>query len=126
MGVGRGVGYVTKSRRISWTFGYRPQQRPGTRFHMMREGRVLVISPRIEEIVDMWLHLITDSFLLFHIMGVGRGVGYFTKSRRISWTFGYTPQRKPGIRLHTMHVGRGVGYFTKDRRNRGHVATHGN
>jgi hypothetical protein len=82
-------------------------------------------------------------------MGVGRGVGYFTKSRRIAWTFGYTPQRKPSIRLHTMRVGsrvgyftkaahgngllapfmgvgRGVGYFTKNIRIRGHVATRHN
>jgi hypothetical protein len=93
---------------------------------MMRVGRGLVISPRIEEIVDMWLQHRTDSYLKNQYYGCGEGVGYFTKSRRISWTFGYTPLWKPGILLHTIRVGRGVGYFTKHRRIRGHVATYGN
>jgi hypothetical protein len=75
---------------------------------MMCVGRGLVISPRIEEIVDMWLHFITDSFLPFPYYGCREGVGYFTKSRRISWTFGYTPQQRPGICFHMMRVGRGL------------------
>jgi hypothetical protein len=44
-------------------------------------GGGLVISPRIEEIVDMWLHTVTDTLRPF--MGVGRGIGYFTKNIRI-------------------------------------------
>lgn len=106
-GCGEGVAYFTKSKRISGTFGYKHKWMQGIYFHMVHVVWLFVISTRINEIVYMCLHTLTDTSHPFSYYGCWEGVAYFTESRRISGTFGYKPKQKQGILFHMMCVGWG-------------------